>query len=220
MGLAHSPQIITNGLVLALDAGNAKSYPGSGTEFVNLVDNTNNSSLVSSPSYSSGYFQLDGSTQYVNCGNSTLFDTSVFTVSFWFNPTVITTKEIVIKNRNTNDGPGPFEIFINGSGKIVHRLNGGSDVTSNGTIIVNNWKMITLTYDLTKRILYFNDTLDIESAYSTSITYSTGNLTWGAYGNGLYAINAKISSLMYYNRALTAAEIKQNFNALRGRYGI
>lgn len=220
MAIAYNPKIVTDGLVLALDASNPKSYPGTGATLTNLVNTTNNATILNSPTYTSGYFELNGSNQYVNCGNSSTFNAQVFTVSFWFNPVVLAIKELAMKNTNANSGPGPFEIFVDGAGKIKHRINGTNDVTSNGSVSTGIWKMITLTYDLSKRKLYFNDLLDIETAYSTAITYTTGDLTWGAYGNGQYAVNAKISSLMYYNRALSDQEIKQNFNATRGRYGV
>ena len=60
MALAHSPRIITDGLVLALDAGNTKSYPGSGTTWSNLVNPSSSFSLSNSPTYNNKTFTFDG----------------------------------------------------------------------------------------------------------------------------------------------------------------
>ena len=73
MGLGHSPSVVTSGLVLALDAGNTKSYPGSGATWTDLSGNGNTGTLQNSPTYSSansGYFTLNGSTQYATGTNA------------------------------------------------------------------------------------------------------------------------------------------------------
>ena len=74
MALAHSPRIVTDGLVLALDAGNAKSYPGSGTAWTDLSGNSNNGTLTNGSTYSSvdgGAIVFDGSDDYVVSSNNT-----------------------------------------------------------------------------------------------------------------------------------------------------
>ena len=79
MGLAHSPRIVTDELVLALDAGNTKSYPGSGTTWTDLSGNGNDGTLLNSPTFNSangGYLDFDGTNDYVNCGNSSVFNQS------------------------------------------------------------------------------------------------------------------------------------------------
>ena len=90
MGLAHSPRIVTEGLVLALDAGNTKSYPGSGTTWTDLSGKGNNGSLTSmnGNNYNSangGYLDFDGSIDQINCGSSDdfAFGTGDFTIEFW-----------------------------------------------------------------------------------------------------------------------------------------
>jgi hypothetical protein len=89
MALSHSPSIITNGLVLCLDAANPKSYPGSGTTWNDLSGNGNNGTLRNSPSYSAdnlGKIVFDAVNDDINCGNdsSINFGTGDFTVSVWF----------------------------------------------------------------------------------------------------------------------------------------
>ena len=71
MGLSHSPNIVTDVLVLCLDAANRRSYPGSGNSWLDLSGNGNNGTLTNGPTYSSangGSLVFDGVDDYVNCG--------------------------------------------------------------------------------------------------------------------------------------------------------
>ena len=88
MSLNHSPKIVTDGLVLCLDAASRKSYPGSGTTWFDRSGNGNNGTLTNGPTFSSdngGSIVFDGTNDYVNCG-TTLgnFGTSNFTINFFF----------------------------------------------------------------------------------------------------------------------------------------
>ena len=71
MAASSGPNIITDGLVLALDAGNLKSYPGSGTSWVDLSDSGNNATLTNAPTYSNGNLTFNGSTQYAQANSVT-----------------------------------------------------------------------------------------------------------------------------------------------------
>ena len=86
MGLGHSPSVVTSGLVLALDAGNTKSYPGTGTTWTDLSGNSNTGTLISSPTFSSvngGSLTFNGSTNYVDCGNATNLQLYTGTIAAW-----------------------------------------------------------------------------------------------------------------------------------------
>jgi hypothetical protein len=79
------PNTITNGLVLSLDAANAKSYPGSGNTWFDISGNNNHFTLYNSPSYNTlGYFVLDGVDDYIRSTNTlNLSNTNVVTVDLW-----------------------------------------------------------------------------------------------------------------------------------------
>ncbi len=90
MGLAHSPRTVTDGLVLALDAGNTKSYPGSGTAWTDLIG-SNNGTLTNGPTYNSdngGSIVFDGTNDYVTISDDSdfTFGTGDLTVEAWFKP--------------------------------------------------------------------------------------------------------------------------------------
>jgi hypothetical protein len=89
MALAHSPKIVTDGLVLCLDAGNPKSYPGSGTTWTDLSGNGNNGTLVNGVGYNSGNggsLVFDGVNDRVtiNASSHTNLSSGNFTISSWF----------------------------------------------------------------------------------------------------------------------------------------
>ena len=85
MGLSHSPKIVTNGLVMCLDAGNTKSYPGSGTTWFNLCGSVNGT-LVNGPTFSSvngGVIVLDGVNDYINTLSNSQYNYTTITISGW-----------------------------------------------------------------------------------------------------------------------------------------
>jgi len=106
--LAHSPRIITDGLVLCLDAGNPKSYPGSGTTWTDLSGNGNNGTLTNGPTYNSGNLGslvFDGVNDYVNLGDLDL--PAPFTLSIWFKGNTTQSQQycgLLNKSSSTNFG--------------------------------------------------------------------------------------------------------------------
>jgi hypothetical protein len=121
-----------------------------------------------------------------------------------------------------------YSLFFNGSNTIYYRTYGLSttDLTlsSATTYAINNkWNHIVATFDGTNKRIYVNGVLRATSANLTgTVTQnSTGPAFVGAYGNfGGYFFNGRIAQTRVYNRALSSDEIKQNFNAQRGRFGI
>jgi hypothetical protein len=235
MGTLGGPSIVTSGLVMYLDAANTKSYPGTGSTWYDRSGNVNNGTLVNGPSFSStnngillngtqylgsadGSWRFDGVDDYINCGNSSTFNVNQFSAGFWVNLSISAVKEIFMKNNNSNNGIGPFEIWQSGR-RIQHRING---VLVSGTtdLILGKWYLITLTYNQVNRILYINEIQENSNAYSTPLNVSTGNVTIGAYGNGEYPFNGNISEVFFYNRALSQSEISIIYNAKKTRYGL
>lgn len=78
MSIYGGPDIVTDGLVLHLDAGNSKSYSGSGTVWTDLSGNNNNGTLTNGPTYSAankGSIAFDGTNDYIECGSNTTITT-------------------------------------------------------------------------------------------------------------------------------------------------
>lgn len=218
MAEVHGPKIIRDGLILNLDAADINSYPGSGTVWNDVSGNGNSGTLLNGPTYSDRSIVFDGVNDYVNCGNNSILNVNQFTANFWVYFNISATKEILIKNNNTNNGIGPFEIYQAGT-SINHRIN-GSAVAGATSLGINNWNMVTLTYNQVNKILYLNATQENSTPYTTTLNTSTGNLTLGAYGNANYPLNGKVSQLLLYSRALTPEEIQQNYNVTKTRFGL
>ena len=215
MGLNHSPSIVTNGLTLYLDSVNSKSYPGSGTTWTNLSSNTNPLTLVNSPTFSAnGVFSFNGSNQYATTSNNVLNSTA-YTKCAWFQTSNLSATNNIISGNN-----GQHAFWLAGGNKLNSGHNGGwSTVQSNTTLVTNQWYFGVVTFNTTTGwALYLNGLLEVTNASTTTFT-GTGDVLVAAYGNS-NLFQGQINGVFIYNRVLTAQEIQQNFNALRGRYSI
>lgn len=224
MGLAHSPRIVTNGLVMCLDAANTKSYPGSGTTFTDVSNHNNNGTLVNAPTFSSNYVALNGTTQRINATVTGITDSNsgdrVAFECLCYGP--MTTSTMLM-----SWGSNKSDIFINNSGIGFNSYNG--DVYGVSTVgLVNVWKHWVFNFyrsDYTQGSIFLNGVQQSLSQISGSQnvanhTFGAGVLQIGCGGDNAYYGAWNISLVRVYNRALTAAEVKQNFNAHRGRFGI
>jgi hypothetical protein len=110
MAFNYSPKIVTDGLVLALDAANVKSYPGSGTTWKDLSRGGNNGTLINGPTFNSangGSIVFDGVNDYIDCGNgSSLQITGSITVETWVYLTSLTnSNDLNLFSKYSNSGP-------------------------------------------------------------------------------------------------------------------
>ena len=226
------PSIVTDGLVLHLDAGDSNSYPGSGsgTTWYDLSGNGNNGT-ISGATYSSnegGYLDFDGVNDYVDINSFTFNSSSVYSVSFWFKPSSNTTQQYLLDLRANNANNQASLIAYNQSGtsgKIHYTVYGVSSPWDSAPTILSlsTWYHITVIHNSSTNNLkiYLNSTLDLDSSFGSDLTVSSAPLTIGARSsNQANPTNGSISQVTIYNKALTASEVTQNFDALKGRYGL
>jgi hypothetical protein len=240
MALSHSPRIVTDGLVLCLDAGNPKSYSGSGTAYTDLSGNGNNGTLVNGVSYdinNSGSLSLNGTNNYISFSSSSdlqFLNRSPYTLEVWMyvpvNPFGSPQTYTGIFNREdssigSRDG---WNVLLHGSSSTTmyiasERFQAGSNrnVFYNVTnSILNTWQHLCCTYDGTNLKLYYNANLVSSRSDATgNITNTSKILEIGRRGGGSY-FNGRLTGQKIYNKALSDAEVQQNFNALRGRFGL
>ena len=225
MAFAHSPQIVTNGLVLALDAGNTKSYVSGSTTWLDKSGNGNNGTLTNGPTFSSangGSIVFDGVDDYVTCGNSTVLQTTVGTISAWVYPTSGNSsyRGILVKQ-------SAWGLFLFDNNFVTYDW-GNIQKRDTGVVLNNNnWYHVAMTFTETagtpsnNAILYVNGTAVLTTTVrnsnvgSQSVVLGTGFSTPN--GQELYG---RVASAQVYNKTLSASEVQQNFNALRGRFGI
>ena len=229
MAIYDNPKIVTNGLVLCLDAGNRKSYPGSGTTWTDLSGLENNGTLTNGPTFNAnnaGSIVFDGTNDYINCG-ANLAISGGWTLSGFIMSSV--SSGIIIQRSSAS--PSYYQnygIFIVNNNKFGCSTSADSykRVESSTTMATNTWYYVTGLYNSATKILsiYINGNFEASSTALVGDPPTTGTqyTTLGA-GDGLTAANrltGNIAHASIYNRALSAAEVAQNFNATRKRFGI
>jgi hypothetical protein len=224
--------VVTSGLVLHLDAGNPSSYPGSGTTWFDLISSVNNGTLVNGVGYSSdnqGYLTFNGVNQGVSLAGTNL-SLNQMTISAWNFSSDYVQSGFMFEKTTNGQVNTQYSLFFNGSStsNVYYRTYGLSTLdliisNANSGVVNNQWNNVVATWDGTNKRVYVNSILRATSANLTgSITANnTGAAYIGIYGSFAgYPFNGRISQTQVYNRALNLEEIQQNFNALRGRYGI
>ena len=209
MGLGHSPSIVRDGLVLYLDAANPKSYPGSGTTWFDLKA-TSNSTLSNGPTFvnsNKGYFSFDGVNDYTQI----TVPTTTGTIGFWYYYNGTNVQKLIMGNSSSM-------LYQGGSAGTIHWFNGSTYAFAINIGSTANWFYITLAYSSTSNNnIYVNGILKYSS---TSIVINKGNGVYNVAGNHYTPQNCRFGMIKTYDRELSADEIKQNFEATRGRYGV
>jgi len=222
--IAYYGGIVTNGLVLALDAAKRDSYPGSGTTWNDISGNGNNGTLTNGPTFNSadgGSIVFDGVNDRVNLTSSPNL-TNNFSISIW--------------TRITTTTPGHmFGFYVSSSPFNGWALACSFNPVNSGTL--NFWdgtawrnsginisdsllRYITVTINNTNLIsFYINGVFNI-SVQGSNIPLYVGNKTIGSRSDGLTPLKGNIYNTQLYNRDLSATEILQNYNATKGRYGL
>ena len=226
MATSYSPKIITDGLVLCLDAGDRKSYSGSGTTWTDRSGNGYNGTLSNNPFFvsSDNCFDFDGAddlcrttlpvseldrdcTVIITCTVEGVGgDASTANRLFSMDRTLNSTKWCIGTRTGTNT--------------IQFAGGGGGDTNANFTYSLNEIFQVALVLDGTGHKLYKNANLE-SSGSPAGDSSNFGFASVGCRSNATDRIwNGKIFNVMAYNRQLTDAEILQNYNATKGRFGL
>jgi len=217
----YGPKIVTDGLVLSLDAADKNSYPGSGTNWTDLSGNNNTGVLTNGPIFNSangGSIVFDGSNDCVVVNNNaSILSSTAYTKIAWFYPTSFSTYNNIISGGNN----GQHAFWLAGGNKLNAGHNGSwSAVVSTTTLSLNTWYFGTVTFNTTSGwVLYLNGVSEATSASTTTFT-GNGEILLGCFSTGANVFTGRIASGLVYNRVLSASEIRQNFNAQRGRFSL
>lgn len=219
--------VASSGLVLNLDAGNQASYSGTGTTWLDLSDNVNSFTLSNGPTYSAAN------------GGSILFDAVDDTVDFYApNLAGVVTVEMWAKSNSCAGamffGWRNYDVYCTGGAigyntgnSDVYGLNAAA-VTALGAI--GNWKHYI--YEMRSDVTYTNNKIYVngiaQALSQVSSTESVGSRHFnggqgrisGWRSDNSYKMSQSVSVFRVYDRGLSQPEVTQNFNALRGRYGI
>jgi len=235
--LSGGPNIVTNGLVLSLDAANPKSYVSGSTTWNDISRVGNNGTLINGPTFNSGNYGsivFDGTNDYVIISNSnTLNITSTITLESWIKPTALANAShgdgIFSKGLSSDGNSGVYETLMVQSGSFntpFFRLRIGSSTPTynpNTPLTLNQIYHFVSTYDGSTMNIYINGVQSGAGLFTPgSIQSNTQELTLGVRYNRISDsyFNGNVYSGKIYNRALSAAEVLQNFNSTRSRFGI
>jgi len=240
MANLYGPRIVTDGLVLHLDAGNRKSYPGSGSTWYDLSGQDNHLYWTSpAPNFTTyqNVAVIDTSTTYTSLRPviSTTYNgfrtvSQTYSVCSFFRPNATTSAKILFSfgpANNTCSGQNIHPIAIGSGGKFAGGACGGSGTWANSTgatPTTNKFWYVCSTYDGTTERIYVDGVLDKSSSMTSSTPVSSNNkivLGWIRDDGASYSMNASISNIsVYTNKVLSLQEIQQNYNALKGRFGL
>jgi len=222
MSFSNGPTVVTNGLVLSLDAGDRNSYVSGSTTWFDLAG-TNNGILTNGPTFntgSGGSIVFDGvNDSVVITGSAALTaGTGDFTYNAWVYPITYDTYAPLFVAANTNG------IWIGNNGSnFVLRAYAVADVLSFGTLpTLNTWTNITITRVGTTASLYYNGVLQTTSTTSQNFIQATTCIGSDGPPGLVYSwYNGRIANTLFYKgKGLSASEILQNYNALKGRFGL
>lgn len=226
MSYSNGPKIIQSGLVMCLDAGNTKSYAGSGTTWADLSVPKNNGTLNNSPTYTGSFgggFVLNGTNNYISvaCLPNTVRSYNSTTV-FWVKLPVYSGGQRCIMSYRGYGG-GSLYIGKQSGGIFCFYDQLSTAGYTVGSITDNTNAMVAVTCDATNNFLsvYINGILAGSVARTGWVTsYNTAiTLGYDAGGTNEYMIG-NMYRFMHYNRVLSASEVLQNYNASKGRFGI
>ena len=228
MGLAHGTNIVKDELIFSIDAANPRSYPGSGTTLTDLIG-TNNGTFSSSPTFvneNGGVIDFDNTDRIIL--NNFDIGTSDLSVTAWIR-TTNTSFQYIIAQGGNNDGAAQRGFGMATSNGYVYGFIATTTrtfVNSNQIAAVNdgNWHHIAGVWDRSDKLTFYVDGVfdhegDISSADGYNISKADLNCFLGTYGNAVAGfLQGDLGPTTLYLKALSAAEVKQNYNALKSRF--
>ena len=221
MATEYNPRIVTDNLVFYVDAANSKSFPTTGgspdgTTWIDMMG-TNNGTLENGPTFSSdngGSIVFDGTNDYVECGS--ILSQTAYTKSAWFNP------ESATKNIVSAGSGGGHAFWMQGTNNSLRAGHQGtwdrvSYTLPSGNMLNQWWNGAVTWNNSTGWVLYLNgDQVDTDSDTTGPLS---ATVKIAAYGTGNY-FDGTIAQVSIYDRVITAAEVKQNFDATKTRFGL
>ena len=229
MSYNNGPRIVTNGLSLLLDAGNNKSYPGTGTSWFDLSGNNYHGSLINGPTYTSankGAITFDGTNDTATSNIGSLLKTvgsGDFAISVWFNSTKSSRGDLF--SWKSSDGTYDIGIILNGSSNGTMQLyyktpSGGVGFYTAFQYVSNIPNCIHFQKKTGFVETYLNGVLKHSTSAGGDVTNHPETLLYIASNRGILPFAGNIFNLSVYNLSLSNSQILQNYNEIKGRFNI
>ena len=238
MGTSYAPNIVKDGLVFSIDAANPRSYPGSGTTWNDLSSNKLDNTIAGSPTYETangGGFIFDGLDDYAQRLNDTTFNSiNEFTFNFW----VKYASGVDFTNLMGKPRAGyadALRIWYRASTTTLGYNLTGTTRCKNTSVTLSTTEFTNICFvqnpsessNADKTKFYINGAAisNESSGYAlTSVDAPTFPLIIGGWRQGLGSVTTtwkgNMNIVQMYNKALSASEVAQNYNALKGRFGL
>jgi hypothetical protein len=213
--IAYYGGIVTNGLVLNLDAAKKDSYPGIGTAWNDISGFRNNGTLINGPTFNSnngGSIVFDGVNDYINGNILPINANTGSCLSLWLRTSNSSLQIISYFGSGINDG---FRFQIQNN--LFYTLGNVADYNTGVNISDNNWKNIVTSTSGSLALVYINGVL-INSLNIGTMIGTVNSYKLGIYFDNQFPFSGNIAQTLIYNKTLTAAEVLQNYNALKSRY--
>ena len=222
MAFRYSPKIVTDGLVLCLDAANPRSFVSGSTTWNDLTKNLNNGVLTNGPTFISdkgGCVVFDGSNDYVNLGPNINLTTGL-TYNVWLK-TTSNISHLIGAYNNSSPFPGwSVAIGINVPDGVICWWSGGAWKNSGMVINTNQILNVTVTYENGDIIFYLNGLYYSTVSSSTISTYTGDKFLGGRANDGQTPFLGNMYNTSIYDRKLTSSEVLQNYKATKSRFGL
>tara|TARA_R110000796_G_scaffold82592_1_gene180973 strand:- start:11441 stop:12181 length:741 start_codon:yes stop_codon:yes gene_type:complete len=236
--------IVSDGLVLNMDAANRASYPTQKTlataesgSCYNTLDLTQSGSFISDPQFltqpiSASSWVFDGVDDYIDCGSFTPLDSgSGATISAWFKSSTYSSLgrlvnvekhiEIFQGSSGASNTQGRFTYVLMGAHGNSFKTLGGTEATGVGNLVDGDWHHLCFVFsgaNLTATIYEDGVAVLTGDTNRGNLNSATDKLYIGADPAGANPITGNIANTQLYNRALSANEVLHNYNALKGRF--
>jgi hypothetical protein len=213
--------IVTSGLVLNLDAGFVGSYPTTASIWYDISGNNNSGTLTNSPAFNSansGSIVWDGVDDYADTGKTATqlgFYNANYTMEAWVYPTILTSDRTMFGTDQTALRQGLHLVFRSG---VIYQGHYASDFSA-GTVAVNNWYQIVYTFNASNGACEIFKNGVSQGTGTIQSFIGTTNILIARWA-GTYNFQGNGSIYRIYNRVLTQAEVTQNYNAQKGRFGL
>jgi len=228
MAFSRGPKIVTDGLVLALDAANPRSYPGSGTTWTDLSGNGNTGTLNNGPTFNSangGSISFDGTNDYASTTALSLSSPSTITVECMvkFSGTLDSNDRKIMHYDKTGTTNAVFQLRKGTTNsRLMYQHHDGTSwytLSDDDAIESDTWAHFLATHSGTTVVMYKNGAQSANATMSTLDWTNANNVIIGWRTSAEYW-KGDIAFLKLYTRALTPTEVLQNYNATRSRFGL
>jgi len=232
MGTVYNTNVVTDGLVAYFDAANRASYPGTGTTWTELVAG-NNGTLYN---FEAGFFDsahggsldFDGTDSYVRSSAPPPEGTGDWAVTFWVAIDSFSDNNFFIATYIINKfqfgirptSAAQWDIYFGSPGVT------GNPFTNSPTMVLDQWYYIVATRIGSTLKIYRDGVEKVSTSNSQDIATAGGDVYFGIQHDGGdpgsfdHPLDGKMAVASIYNKGLTAAEVAQNYNATKRRFGL